>query len=37
MGQQSYIIQIMLSVSVASAADEAWYWPKPEVYIRTCM
>ena len=25
-----------LSLSVASAADEAWYWPKPEVYVHVC-
>ena len=24
---------LSLSLSVASAADEAWYWPKPEVYV----
>ena len=42
-GPTELLIQIMLSVfsphlslslfSVASAADEAWYWPKPKVHI----
>ena len=41
-GPTELCIQIMLCflslppLSVASAADEVWYWLKPEVYIHVC-